>query len=68
MRSWRRTPTRDWHWALVTRGSARLGQFDLTKDDVVVAEPGALVPEIVGGPDGVEWFEVARTPAGVHPE
>jgi hypothetical protein len=56
----------DWHWALVTRGSARLGDHELTTDDVVVAEPGAHVPELVAGPEGVEWFEVARTPAGEH--
>ena len=31
----------DWHWALVTRGSARLGPHELTMDDVLVVEPGA---------------------------
>jgi hypothetical protein len=56
----------DWHWALVTRGSARLGAHELTEDDVVVVEPGAPVPQIVVGREGIEWFEVARTPAGEY--
>ena len=54
----------DWHWALVTRGSARLGRHELTADDVVVVEPGVQVPQIVVGNEGIEWFEIARTPAG----
>jgi hypothetical protein len=56
----------DWHWAVVTRGSARLGSHELTEGDVVVVEPGAEVPELVVGVDGIEWFEVARTVAGEH--
>jgi hypothetical protein len=56
----------DWHWALVTRGSARLGAHELTEDDVVVVAPGAPVPQTVVGHDGIEFFEVARTPAGEH--
>jgi hypothetical protein len=56
----------DWHWALVTRGSARLGGHELSVDDVVVAAPGASVPEVVVGKEGVEFFEVARTAAGEH--
>jgi hypothetical protein len=58
---------RDWHWVLVTSGSARLGAHELVKDDVLVMEPGAPVPAIVVGDAGIEWFEVARTPAGEHP-
>ena len=54
----------DWHWTLVTRGSARLGPNELTVDDVVVFEPGVQVPEVVTGGEGIELFEVARTPAG----
>jgi len=54
----------DWHWTLVTRGSARLGPHELTVDDVVVFEPGVQVPEVVTGGEGIELFEVARTPAG----
>ena len=54
----------DWRWSLVTRGSARLGSHELTVDDVVVVEPGAQVPEIVAGTDGIELFEVARTSRG----
>jgi quercetin dioxygenase-like cupin family protein len=56
----------DWHWALVTRGSARLGPHELTEDDVVVVEPGVQVPQVVAGREGIEWFEIARTPAGEH--
>jgi hypothetical protein len=55
----------DWHWMLVTRGSARVGTHELTKNDVLIIEPGAQVPAIVGGDEGFELFEVARTVAGL---
>jgi len=54
----------DWHWMLVMRGSARLGTHELTKDDVLVVERDATVPACVVGDDGIELFEVARTPGG----
>jgi hypothetical protein len=54
----------DWHWLLVWKGQARVGDHDLNGHDVLVAEPGAKVPEIVAGPDGAELFELARTVAG----
>jgi hypothetical protein len=54
----------DWHWLLVWNGRARLGDHELDRHDVLVAEPGVKVPEIVAGTDGVELFELARTVAG----
>jgi hypothetical protein len=56
----------DWHWTLVTRGSARLGGHEVTKDDVLVVEPGAVVPALVVGDDGLALLEVARTPEGEY--
>jgi hypothetical protein len=54
----------DWHWLLVWKGHARVGDHELNEHDVLVAEPGAKVPEIVAGPGGAALFELARTLTG----
>ena len=54
----------DWHGLFVLKGSLRLGDRELGANAVVIAEPGAVLPAIAGGPDGAEVFEVARTTAG----
>lgn len=55
----------DSRWVLVTKGSARVGAHELTKDDVLVVERGVKVPRLVAGADGVELLEIARSVAGV---
>lgn len=55
----------DWHALFVLEGSAMLGDRALARNEVVIAEPDALVPELVAGPDGAELFEAARTAAGM---
>ncbi len=54
----------DWHWLLVWKGSAQVGDNKVAEHDVLVVEPGAKVPGIVAGPDGTELFELSRTAAG----
>ncbi|HZS15656.1 MAG TPA: hypothetical protein VFC09_13750 [Candidatus Dormibacteraeota bacterium] len=56
---------RDWRGLLVWDGSLRAGDADLTKDDLLIIEPGADVPAFETGPQGVHIMEFAKTAAGV---
>jgi hypothetical protein len=56
---------RDWRGVLIWDGSVRVGNDELTKDDVLVIEPSAKVPEFETGPQGVHLLEFAETTAGV---
>ena len=56
----------DWHGLFIRRGSLALAGHGLSTDDVIIAEPGALLGEIIVGPDGAEIFEVARTALGME--
>ncbi|HZS14436.1 MAG TPA: hypothetical protein VFC09_07550 [Candidatus Dormibacteraeota bacterium] len=56
---------RDWRGVLVWNGSLRAGDEELTKDDLLVIEPGAEVPAFQAGPQGAHLMEFAKTAAGV---
>jgi hypothetical protein len=56
----------DWHAIFFLDGSARLGTKELTRHDVLIVEPRAVVAEIEVGPDGARWLEVARTASGAE--
>jgi hypothetical protein len=51
----------DWYAALVLDGSAEVAGRTLVRDDVLIAERGATVPEVVAGKDGVQLLEHMRT-------
>jgi redox-sensitive bicupin YhaK (pirin superfamily) len=51
----------DWYAAQVITGSADIAGKRLVRDDVVLAERGAQLPELVAGKDGVEILESFRT-------
>jgi hypothetical protein len=51
----------DWYAALVLDGSLEVGGRTLVRDDVLIAERGAAIPAMVGGPGGVELLEHFRT-------
>jgi hypothetical protein len=51
----------DWYGGLVLAGSAEVAGRTLVRDDVLLAERGAQVPELVAGKDGVEILEHFRT-------
>jgi hypothetical protein len=51
----------DWYSMLVLDGSAHFPQRMIERDDVLVAEPDKLVPEITAGPAGVRILESFRT-------
>ena len=51
----------DWYGALVLDGSVEVAGRTLVRDDVLIAERGAAIPEIVGGRDGVQLLEHFRT-------
>ena len=55
----------DWWAALVLAGSAEAAGRTLVRDDVLLAGPGGEIPEIVGGRDGVQLLEMARTSRGM---
>lgn len=55
----------DWHALFVMEGSAIFAGRTLEKDDVLIVEPNAAVAKITAGPQGVEFFEAARTSAGM---
>jgi hypothetical protein len=55
----------DWHGLFVMRGEARVADRVLTKDDVLILEPGAQLDTWEAGPDGAALLEVARTAAGM---
>ncbi|HSV82967.1 MAG TPA: hypothetical protein VLK85_27535 [Ramlibacter sp.] len=54
---------KDWRWALVMEGSLTIGDRHLTPDDIVIIEPGAVVPELVAGTGGAQLLELCRTAA-----
>ncbi|HZS13254.1 MAG TPA: hypothetical protein VFC09_01520 [Candidatus Dormibacteraeota bacterium] len=56
---------RDWRALLLWNGSMRIGDVELTKDDLLIVEPGAEVPAAVTGAYGVHMTEFARTAAAV---
>jgi hypothetical protein len=45
----------------VVAGSAEIAGRTLVRDDVVIAERGALVPDLIAGKDGIEFLESFRT-------
>jgi hypothetical protein len=51
----------DWYAALVLDGSIQVGGRTLVRDDVVIAERGATMPEAVAGPQGAQVLENFRT-------
>ena len=55
----------DWHWLLVSRGQAQVGEHVLAKDDILIVEPRVKVPGLAAGPDGAELLEIARSSRGV---
>jgi len=54
---------RDWRGLMIWDGSMRIGDHELTKDDVVIVEPDAEVPAYQAGPQGVHMMEFCRTAA-----
>jgi hypothetical protein len=56
---------RDWRGLFVFSGSVRAGDTAMTQGDLMVFEPGADVPELVVGSDGVHLLEFAKTAAAV---
>ncbi len=51
----------DWYAALVLDGSVEVASRTLVRDDVLIAERGSAVPEIVAGKGGVHLLENFRT-------
>jgi len=51
----------DWYGALVLEGSIEISGRTLVRDDVIIAERGATVPDIVAGPGGAQLLENFRT-------
>lgn len=51
----------DWYAAMVLDGSVEVAGRRLVRDDVLIAERGAVIPEIVGGPGGAQLLENFRT-------
>jgi hypothetical protein len=56
---------RDWRGVLVWDGSLRVGDSELTKDDLLLIEPDAEVPAFEVGAQGAHLMEFARTAAAV---
>jgi quercetin dioxygenase-like cupin family protein len=55
----------DWRALLVMDGSMKVGDREITNDDVVIIEPDAEVGAFEPGPRGIHLLEVARTAAAV---
>lgn len=55
------TPRGDWYAAMVLGGSLAVSGKTLVRDDVIVAERGSTVPELVAGPEGADLLENFRT-------
>lgn len=51
----------DWYAALVLDGSVEVAGRTLLRDDVILAERGATVPEMVAGPGGAHLLENFRS-------
>lgn len=51
----------DAYGGLVVKGSMEVAGRKFVRDDVLVAERGAPIPEVVAGPDGVEILEHFRS-------
>ncbi len=51
----------DWYAAMVLDGSFEAGSKTFVKDDVLLAERGAAIPEMKSGKDGVHLLENFRT-------
>jgi len=51
----------DWYGAVVMEGSVEVGGKVLVRDDVLVAERGAAIPEMTAGAEGVQLLEHFRT-------
>jgi hypothetical protein len=56
---------RDARWVLVMNGSMRVGDREITRDDVLMIESGVHVPEFEAGADGVQLLEFVRTIDGL---
>jgi hypothetical protein len=56
---------RDWRGVLIWEGSMRVGDEELTKDDLLIIEPDVKVDEFETGPRGVHLLEFAKTAAAV---
>jgi anti-sigma factor ChrR (cupin superfamily) len=55
----------DWRGLLVWEGSMRVGDVELTKNDLLLIEPVAEVPAFETGAQGVHLIEFAKTTAAV---
>lgn len=55
----------DWYAAQVMAGSIEAGGRSLGVDDVLIAERGAAIPDIVGGAGGAHLLEYFRTARGL---
>ena len=51
----------DWYAALVLDGSVEVGGRQLRRDDVLLAERAAAVPDMIAGSEGVHLLEHFRT-------
>jgi len=57
----------DWRGILLWDGGLRAGDAELSKDDLLIVEPGAVLPAFEVGPQGAHMMEFVRTAAGVDP-
>ena len=57
----------DWRASLVLDGYMTVGDATFTTDDWLIVEPGAKVPEVTVGAEGVHLLETARTAASCDP-
>lgn len=55
----------DWYAAMVLDGSIEVAGKQLKRDDVLIAERGSPIPEIVAGEGGVQLLENFRTAAAL---
>jgi hypothetical protein len=51
----------DWYGALVLEGSVQACGKTMVRDDVLIAERGAVIPDMIAGSDGVHLLETFRT-------
>lgn len=55
------TRREDWYAALILEGSVEVGERTLVQDDLLIAEPGSLVPAMAAGSEGAHLLENFRT-------
>jgi hypothetical protein len=56
----------DWHALFLLNGSLRLNERELTRNDVLIVEPGGDVAAIEAGRNGAQLLELARTARGIE--